>query len=630
MRRFVVIPAALLTLVALVGMPGARALSRPKAQPRTLQAPLNPGVTQDSCTGESAQNEGTGPLIAGTRPASMPRDTRSSADVAHPAAPVPPSARVPTARPDFNGDGFADLAVSVVCEDVGAILDAGAVNVIYGSSIGLDASAGPGNQWWTQDSPGILDQAESSDQFSHVMTPGDFNGDGYDDLVVASREDLEGTPTLVDAGALNVIYGSPNGLDASAGPGNQFWTADSTGVKGVAAQGDLFGRALAAGDFNRDGFEDLAIGIPNKDGPTGIKDSGAVSVLYGTAAGLTAAHNQLWSQDSQGILDKREWNDQFGRALSAADFNGDGFVDLAIGPRHESLEGPPLIKETGAVNVIYGTTGGLNATAGPGNQFWTQDSPGLPTDGSEDSDWWGRPLKSADFNNDGFADLAIAAFQEDLEESPTILDAGAVTIIYGGPSGLQSNAGPGAQWFTQDTQGIAERAEANDWFGRWDAGGDFNNDGFADLVLGEPGEDLGTGPSRIDSAGAVNVIYGGPNGLSAIAGPGDQFWDQDSPGILDQAETHDWFAHGHPVGADFNGDGVADVAIGVIFEDYEGSPTVLDAGGINVIYGATVTGLSATAGPGNQFWNENSAGINGDGAEDSDAYGGTLAALGSD
>jgi hypothetical protein len=533
------------------------------------------------------------------------------------------SARV---RPDFNGDGFADAAISVTCEDLGAIVDAGAVNVIYGSRHGLEAAAGPGNQWWTQDSEGILDQAEPSDEFGHVIGVGDFNGDGNDDLAVHAREDLEESD-LVDAGSINVIYGSPSGLDSTAGPGNQFWTLDSPGLIGVAGRKDYWGRALAAGDFDGDGYEDLAVGAPNRDGPAGVRDSGAVSVLRGSTGGLTSDRNGLWSQDTPGILDRRESNDQFGRALTAADYNGDGYADLAIGPRQESLE-TGGIDQAGAVNVIYGSADGLSATAGPGNQFWTEDSPGLPTDGAEDGDWWGRPLKSGDFDGDGHADLAVGGFLEDLEQDQVLRDAGAVTVIYGGSNGLQADAGPGSQWWTQDSEGILDQAENEDWFSRWDSAGDFDGDGFDDLVLGEPAERLESFPVA-HQAGAINVIYGSVEGLSATAGPGNQFWTQDSEGILDQAEDRDWFGHGNQIAADFDGDGSADLALGVIFEDLEGETRVLDAGAVNVIYGSRV-GLDPDAGPGNQFFTEDTTGIVGDGAESFDAYGGTLGGYGGD
>ena len=77
---------------------------------------------------------------------------------------------------DFNKDGISDLAIGVPLEDVGTIANAGAVNVIYGSkgvtitSGGLSATVplggnGRADQIWSQDSPGIEDDAEASDNF---------------------------------------------------------------------------------------------------------------------------------------------------------------------------------------------------------------------------------------------------------------------------------------------------------------------------------------------------------------------------------------------------------------------------------------------------------------------------------
>ncbi|MGH3038100.1 MAG: FG-GAP repeat protein [Gaiellaceae bacterium] len=71
-------------------------------------------------------------------------------------------------RADFNGDGFADLAVGVPFEDVGSVLNAGAVNVIYGSGNGLSAGAGP-DQFWSQNSPSVNDTAEQDDRFGSSL-----------------------------------------------------------------------------------------------------------------------------------------------------------------------------------------------------------------------------------------------------------------------------------------------------------------------------------------------------------------------------------------------------------------------------------------------------------------------------
>src|SRR5438067_69051 len=84
---------------------------------------------------------------------------------------------------------------------------------------------------------------------------------------------------------------------------------------------------VAKGDFNGDGIADLAIGVPLAD-VGGVPDAGAVHVIYGSATGLTATGNQMFTQGSNGVLDRAELNDRFGSALAAGDFNGDGYSDL--------------------------------------------------------------------------------------------------------------------------------------------------------------------------------------------------------------------------------------------------------------------------------------------------------------
>src|SRR5207244_10435892 len=81
---------------------------------------------------------------------------------------------------DFNGDAFTDLAVSVRKQAVGSSADAGAVQILYGGASGLQASSPP-VQLWTQDSPGLKDQAEPGDVFGRAVAGADFNADGFAD-----------------------------------------------------------------------------------------------------------------------------------------------------------------------------------------------------------------------------------------------------------------------------------------------------------------------------------------------------------------------------------------------------------------------------------------------------------------
>jgi len=175
-----------------------------------------------------------------------------------------------------------------------------------------------GVQFWTQNSPGVPNAVGTGDAFGDALAAGDFNGDGFRDLAIGvPGEDLGSTG---NAGAVNVIYGSGSGLSATAGPGAQFWSQDSTNIDGVAEAGDAFGAALSAWDFGRESQTDLAIGVPFEDllnsAGTPLRDAGLVNVIYGSAAGLAATGNHFLFQGMNGvILGSFEAGDQFGRAL---------------------------------------------------------------------------------------------------------------------------------------------------------------------------------------------------------------------------------------------------------------------------------------------------------------------------
>jgi hypothetical protein len=137
----------------------------------------------------------------------------------------------------------------------------------------------------------------------------DFNNDGFADLAVgAPFEDIGATQ---GAGAVNVLYGAAGGLSAASN--QQFWQG-AGGVAGTAEQGDGFGFALAAGDFNNDGSSDLAVGVPFED-IGAIPAAGAVSVLYGTAGGLSGTGSQQFWQGAGGLAGIAEGFDVFGWAL---------------------------------------------------------------------------------------------------------------------------------------------------------------------------------------------------------------------------------------------------------------------------------------------------------------------------
>ncbi len=229
------------------------------------------------------------------------------------------------------------------------------------------------------------------------------------------------------------------------------WHQDSPDIEGGAEQGDQFGYSLAAGDFDGDGYADLAVGVPEED-VGGVSLAGAVNVIYGSADGLSEVGDQMWHQDSPGILGDAEPGDQFGHSLATGDFDGDGYTDLAVDVALEEVGG---VSYAGALHVLFGSADGLSAAD---NQFWHQDSPGI-ADSAEQGDYFSYSLAACDFNGDGYADLAVGALFEDIDG---VGEAGAVNILYGSAGGLSE---VGNQFWHQDSPGILDDAEENDYFG---------------------------------------------------------------------------------------------------------------------------------------------------------------------
>ena len=139
-------------------------------------------------------------------------------------------------------------------------------------------------------------------------------------------------------------------------------------------------------DFNGVGFSDLAIGIPNEAFCIGdfVTEDGAVSVIYGSSGGLSATAalaDQIHSQSNtlKGSSCEVFSDDELGSALASGDFNNDGRDDLAIGVPGEGLYDfdDESIDAAGSVNVIYGSTSGLSASAGPGTQVWNRHTPSI-------------------------------------------------------------------------------------------------------------------------------------------------------------------------------------------------------------------------------------------------------------
>lgn len=346
---------------------------------------------------------------------------------------------------DFNGDGFDDLTVSAPGEAYQGLEESGVIHVVFGSQTGLTTA---GNLRFAQNDLNTGDVG-ASDWFGFKLTAGDFNGDGFDDLVAGGGfEDILG---IEDAGAIDILYGSPAGPD----PANHFIDQSLLAGGSIEAE-DYFGAAIGVGDFDADGYADLAVGSIGES-INGEDEAGTAHVMYGSSAGLSFSGTQKWDQGN--LPGVEESGDHFGAAFIAADFNGDGYDELAIGVTGENVTNQPGEDSAGAVQVLFGSNAGLT---GSDSQIWTQDSAGIPGESSW-YDLFGATLTSGDYNRDGYQDIAIGAPFDDYTVGGFVSHSGEVTILYGSAGGLSAD---GSLRFYESLSIFPGVSSANDYFGQ--------------------------------------------------------------------------------------------------------------------------------------------------------------------
>ena len=213
---------------------------------------------------------------------------------------------------------------------------------------------------------------EGNDEFGAVLVSGDFDGDGFDDLAIGvPREEAGSGGGSVDSGEVKIAYGAAGGFNLAR---SQQFTQSSIPGSGETSQiGDRFGAALAVGDFDRDGRDDLAIGAPDEGIATADGMDGHVTILMGRSHGISPSRARGLVAGRKGIPGSfSEHNKNFGWALAAGDFDGDGHDDLAIGAPFENLG---ALGDAGAQTILYGSLFADGFESGPGFEFWSSVTP---------------------------------------------------------------------------------------------------------------------------------------------------------------------------------------------------------------------------------------------------------------
>ncbi len=417
-----------------------------------------------------------------------------------------------------------------------------------------------------------VDTAETGDRFGSTLARGDFDDDGFLDLAVGVPGEDHNVEDD-DRGRVYIIYGTADGLNDSEGSANvQVLSAPSGSVNDK----DEFGAALAVGDFDNDGHDDLAVAAPS-DTIDNDDEPGTVFVFFGNSTGGRLSFTPTLELNAEsGLhanLTEGNTGDGFGMALTAGDLNNDDVDDLAIGiPFLEfTAEDDAVTADAGATLVLYGAANDQNGLAeeeevlGPDNEVITIANNLLVAPVPTAEGRFGETLAVGKLDADDIQDLVVGA-------PNAVLGAGRVHLVAG-----------------SELTGVAESAyitlssgAADSDFGRSFAVGDFDLDGSEDLAVGEPGHQQNRG--RV-------AVYDGP---ILSASQARELWSQSTSGIEGVREVDDFFGYALAAG-DFSGDGVDDLAIGVPGENLDGTSqnSIVDAGAVNVIYGDNGGGLDS-------------------------------------
>lgn len=460
---------------------------------------------------------------------------------------------------DVNGDGYDDMLISSSHPFSEAYT--GSVFVVFGKASGFE-TASPlsvldGNTGFRINGAVVGENAGMA-----INSAGDINDDGFDDIIIGAPAPRDG-----DVGSSYVVFGKANGFDSTL----NLSTLDGTnGFRMIGTLSALTGWAVSgAGDVNGDGFDDAIVGacFANTNG----RHSGDSYIIFGKASGFDASIALSELNGENGFHISSMEGSSLGNGVSGGDFNGDGFSDLYIGAYGSVGENG---ETTGSSYVVFGKSSGFGSSL---DLSQLNGSDGFRIDGMN-GDYSGYTISTTgDVNGDGFDDMLITI----APWSETTDGAGGAYVVFGKSTEISP------VFNLSELDGLnGFRIQGNapgDGFGQFlNKAGDFNGDGFDEIILGAYASDT----SNLD-AGSAYVIYGKASGFQAQVNVSNL--NSKDGFIINGINSGDALGDSISGAGDVNKDGFDDLIIGAQYADTDGG---VNSGAAYVLFGSN-SGISA-------------------------------------